>query len=191
MYSYRCNMTAVYVTLDWVLWMWGGICLTNESRGTNLRSALILGLIAVNAFQWRLRRRRQPHAETRWIHSSLPLLSFIMKFYSSARAWRLRNIKDIVPAQLQMNSFIHTHPLLQSAALLSLFPLLLHLRPQNPFSCPSLLDILISLNKCITFIQVFLPLFFPLSSQELIDTWTQQEARNQSPAATDKTACAS
>lgn len=103
MYSYRCNMTDVYVTLDWVLWMCGGgICLTNESRGTNLRSALILGLIAVNAFQWRLRRCRQPHAETRWIHSSLPLLSVIMKFYSSARAWRLRNIKDIIPAQLQI-----------------------------------------------------------------------------------------
>lgn len=111
MYSYRCNMTDVYLTLDWVLWMWGGgICLTNESRGTNLRSALILGLIAVNAFQRRLRRRRQPHAETRRIRSSLPLLSVIMKFYSSARAWRSRNIKDTVPAQLRMNSFIHTHP---------------------------------------------------------------------------------
>lgn len=87
------------------------------------------------------------------------------------------------------DEFIHPHSLpLQSAVFLSLFPLLLHLRPQNPFSRPSLLDILISLNKCITFIQVFLPLFFPPT---IIDTWTQQAVRNQSPAATDKTACAS
>lgn len=90
------------------------------------------------------------------------------------------------------DEFIHPHSPPSSICCFSvLFPLLLHLRPQNPFSCPSLLGILISLNKCITFIQVFLPLFSPLPSQELIDTWTQQAVRNQSPAATDKTACAS
>lgn len=63
---------------------------------------------------------------------------------------------------------------------------MLRLRGPDVFAVPHRsLDILVSLNKCAAFIQDFFPsAFIPIRLlQELIDTWAQQAAMDQSPPA--------
>lgn len=185
MYSYRCNMTDVYVTLDWVLWMWGGDLPDRWVSGDQFAISAHIRADRSECFS-----ATAPRWDTLdpFIPASIVSHNEVLLFSASVeiekhQRYRPRSTSD---------EFIHP----QSPPLFNLPLFCLHFRfcilgPKIPFPVPLCLTFWFPWTNASLSSKSFFSPFFPQPSQELIDTWTQQAARNHLPAATDKTACAS
>lgn len=104
------------------------------------------------------------------IHSSPPLLSVIMKFYSSLPRRRPRNIKDV--ASLSTPDEVIHPPLLQSDAFLSKFPLVLRLGGPDVFAVPHRLTFWFPWTNALLSSKTFPPSSFtPLPSPSRVDRY--------------------
>lgn len=104
------------------------------------------------------------------IHSSPPLLSVIMKFYSSPPRRRARNIKDV--ASLSTPDEVIHPTLLQSDAFLSKFPLVLRLGGPDVFAVPHRLTFWFPWTNASLSSKTFSPSSFtPLPSPSRVDRY--------------------